>query len=381
MARVVFGSCMIRYPMGGMISHVLQYLCGLHQLGHDVVFVEAGHYPNACFDLPNRVMTDDPSYGISVVGPLLERFGLGRWCYLDYAGRYHGLDASEIDAAFATADLFLDMGTHGSWMDVADRHGVTSVLIDGEPGFNQMKMAMRVAAGESLPRYDHYYTNGLNLGTERCSAPTLGQRWGHILHPVIPELFPPTDRRPGAPFTTVMNWQSHARLEYQGQVYGQKDIEFEKYLDLPRRTSMPMEIAVAGQLVPRGRLESAGWNVRSGHQVTVDFESFVRYVSSSSGEFGVCKNVFVSTWSGWFSDRSAAYLAAGRPVVVQDTGFSAHLPCGAGLLAVRDVEEAADAIERIGADYRRHSDAARRLALEVFDARVVLGRLLREIGL
>jgi hypothetical protein len=380
-ARVVFGSCMIRYPMGGMLAHVLHYLLGLRDLGHDVVFVESGHYPNACYDLARNVMADDPRYGIEMVVPLLARFGIERWCYVDYAGQHYGLSATEVDQVFASADLFLDMGTHGSWMSVADRHDVTSVWIDGEPGFNQMKMTLRAAAGETLPTYDHYYTNGLNLGSAVCSAPTLGRRWGHLVHPVAPDLFPVTERPEGAPFTTVMNWQSHDRLEFDGRVYAQKDVEFEKFLDLPRRTGVPMEIAVAGRHAPRARLAAAGWRVRHGHEVSGDFDAFVRYVASSSGEFGVCKNIFVATWSGWFSGRSAAYLAAGRPVVVQDTGWSAHLPCGEGLFAVRDVGEAADALERIALDYDRHSKAARRLAVEVFDARMVVGRLLEEIGL
>jgi hypothetical protein len=185
----------------------------------------------------------------------------------------------------------------------------------------------------------------------------------------------------GAPFTTVMNWQAHDELAFRGVRYGQKDVEFAKFERLPALVDVPMEIAVAGKNVPAQRLKQNGWRIRRAHDVTMSVGSYRDYIAGSLGEFGVCKNVFVATRSGWFSDRSAAYLASGRPVVIQATGFEEHLPCGQGLFAVSSVTEAAEAICRIHVDYSMHSIAARRIALEHLDARVVLSRFLKEIGI
>ncbi|NQU09663.1 glycosyltransferase family 1 protein, partial [bacterium] len=181
-------------------------------------------------------------------------------------------------------------------------------------------------------------------------------------------------------FTTIMNWQSHPPITFDGRQYGQKDVEFAKFIDLPRRSPGHLEIAVAGQTVPRDDLRAHGWRIRDAHEVTLSFDSFRDYLGRSQGEFSVCKNVFVDTRSGWFSDRSAAYLASGRPVVLQETGFSAYLPCGAGLFAVNSVDEAAEAIGRIAADYPAHSRRARQIAGEHLEASTVLAKFLDELG-
>jgi hypothetical protein len=189
---------------------------------------------------------------------------------------------------------------------------------------------------------------------------------------------PPDDR---AAFTTVMNWRAHDALEYEGAVFGQKDAEFERFAMLPRLADRArFELAVAGKEVPRARLRQAGWTLRDAHEVTASYDSYRDFVRSSRGEFSVAKNVFVATGSGWFGDRSAAYLAAGRPVVLQDTGISERLPCGEGLFAVRDADEAAAAVESIEGDYPRHSGAAREIAREFLATDRVLPPLLEAVG-
>jgi hypothetical protein len=177
-----------------------------------------------------------------------------------------------------------------------------------------------------------------------------------------------------------MNWQSHALLQYHGTTYGQKDLEFPKFIALPGLVDATMEVAVSGS-VPAAELQRCGWRVSRAQAATRSYDAFGEYIARSAAEFSVCKNVFVATHSGWFSDRSAAYLAAGRPVVMQETGFSHHLPCGAGLCAVNTLAEAADAIAAIRGDYARHSAAAREIAAAHLDSRIVLPRLLRELGL
>jgi hypothetical protein len=381
MARIILGSYMVRYPLGGMMSWVLQYLVGFQRLGHDIYFVEKAGYPDSCYDPARNVMSDDCSCGTAAVHALLDRFGLGeKWCFVDAAGRYHGLTRKIIEAAFRGADLFIDMGTHGSWE--AEALGARQrVLIDGEPGFTQMKMMLRLSAGERLPAYDHYFTTGRNLGSPNCSAPTAGRRWKPIFHPVVMDLFHSQAAPQQAPFTTVMNWQSHQPVQFEGRLFGQKDLEFPKFADLPTRTRVPLELAVSGKNVPSQQLREAGWRLQDAHEVTATFDTFEQYVHESRGEFSVCKNVFVETGTGWFSDRSAVYLACGRPVVMQDTGFSAHLPCGEGLFAVKTAAEAADAIAAIQGDYERHSRAARAIACECLDAGKVFRKFLDELGL
>src|SRR5262245_41430499 len=192
-----------------MMSWVLQYLVGFQRLGHDVYFVEKSGYPNACYDLPKDEMTDDCTYGAGVVNRLLARFGLSdRWCFVDANGRYHGMPRGQVESALRGADLFVDMGTHGAWLAEAAACRLR-VLIDGEPGFTQMKMENRLAAGEELPRYDHYYTTGRNIGTAASTAPTAGRRWSPLFHSVVVDLYPPGPAPGGAPLHTVLHWQSH----------------------------------------------------------------------------------------------------------------------------------------------------------------------------
>jgi hypothetical protein len=326
-------------------------------------------------------MGDDGAYGMKVVHALLARYGLTeRWCFVDLHEQYHGLSRREVEAVFERAELFLDVGNHGAWSAEAAKAGLR-VLVDGEPGYSQIQAVRRQAAGEVLPEYDCYYSNGANIGTSRSTSPTAGLAWRPLYSPVVVDLFEPVPPPEDAPFTTVMNWQSHDAIEFKGAVYGQKDVEFEKFLDLPRRTAVRLEVAVAGKRAPLGRLKESGWRVRNGHEVTTSIDAYADYLRDSLGEFSVCKNVFVAMNTGWFSDRSAAYLASGRPVVLQETGFSDHLPCGRGLFAVRSAGEAAAALEEIRGNYGRHAKWARELAREYLDARVSLGRLLREIGI
>ncbi len=381
MARIIVGSWLVRYPLGAVMSWNLQHLVGFQQLGHDVYFVEKSGYPNSCFDPTRNVMSDDCSYGVRAVHDLLSRFGLGdKWCYVDAEGHYYGLTRTRVEEVFDTADLFWDMGGHGAWSEEASRCGLRA-LADGDPAFTQIKMEQRMAAGDTLPQYDEYYTVGQNLPTGQSSVPAAGKRWRAFFDPVVLDLFAASPIDPAAPFTTVMNWQSYDVVEYNGIIFGMKDVEFERFMDLPHMVSTPLEVAIAGKDIPVRRLTGAGWRLRNAHHVTASYDSFLAYVRASAGEFSVCKHGYVETNSGFFSDRSAAYLASGRPVILQETGFSDHLPCGRGLLAVRTLEEAADAIAAVSSDYARHARWAREVAAEHLDARKVLRTLLSGVGM
>ncbi len=379
MARIVVGSYAVRYPLGGILSWLLQWLVGLQRLGHDIYLVEKSGYPDSCYDPSRNVASDDCSYGLAIVGGLLARFGLGdKWYYLDAQWRYHGLPPGRVQELFRSADLFIDMGLYEWLAEAADVE--RRVLLDGEPGITQIKMATGLAV--TGPRdYSHFFTNGLNVGTASSTAPAAGIDWHTVIAPVVVDLFPAQRANVDTPFTTVMHWQSHTPVELDGTIYGQKDVELAKFMDLPKLTAVPLEVAVSGDNAPRGRLVDAGWSVRQANDITISIDSYYDYIRASKGEFSVCKNAFVATNSGWFSERSAIYLASGRPVVLQDTGFSAHLPCGEGLFAVRTIDEAAAAIEAIHGDYERHAKRAREIAVEYLDATKVLGGFLRELGI
>ena len=381
MARVVVGSYAVRFPVGGYLSWVLQWLVGFQRLGHEVFFVEKSGWPDACYNPSTDEMGDDCVYGIRALAATLAPFGLDQsWCFVDATGQYHGMERARIEQVFESADLFVDMGTHGNWLPEAERTGVR-ILIDGDPGYTQMRAIIEEEEEEDLGDYDHYYSVGRNVGTERSTVPTMGKPWRPVFDPVVMDLFECAPADPRAAFSTVMAWQSYRTLDFGGRIYGQKDLEFRRFFDLPSRTRVPLAVAVSGHRVPTDEMAKAGWTVENPLARTESVRTFHDYISASRGEFTVCKNIYVDTNSGFFSDRSAAYLTSARPVVMQDTGLDGHLPSGDGFFAVRTVEDAAAALDEIDASYERHAVAARELARDILDARKVLGILLKEVGL
>ena len=379
MARIVLSPYLVRYPLGGMNQSILGWMHGLSDLGHEVFVVERSTGSNECYDPVKRLMTDDCEYGISVVGELLDSRGFGdRWCFVDAHGRHHGLDEKTLNGLLRTADVFVGM-LWKEWLDEASGCGLR-VFVDGEPGYFQMELATEGANDCDSTAYDYYFTTGLNMGAGDCTAPTAGLTWRPVLSPISVSRFAVAESPPDAPFTTVMNWRSHKTIQFQGLRYGQKDVEFLKFLELPSRTTANLEVAASGR-VPEDQLVAAGWRVRDADRVAATVESYLAYIASSRGEFSVAKNVFVATNCGEFSERSGCYLASGRPVVAQETGFSRHVPCGRGLFAVRNEEEAAAALDDINTDYERHSRWAREIAREYLDAERVMRSVLNGIGL
>jgi hypothetical protein len=299
---------------------------------------------------------------------------------VDLAGTYHGLTRAAVEAVFARCDVFIDRGLHRTWDDEAADVPIR-VLLDPDPGLRQVVLDQARARGRPAPAYDAYYTYGHNVGTSRSAAPTAGLVWRHVFHPVDTSLAVAHAPVPGGACTTVMNWRSLDQVVHDGAVYGMKDRQFPQFEQLPRMVDVPMEVAVHGDGVPVERLAAAGWRVVSALDVTASHRSYLDYIAASLAEFSVVKDVYRRLNVGWFSDRSAAYLAHGRPVVVQANGLAGHLPVGEGLFEVADVDEAADAIGRIAREPARHATAARRIAVEHLDTSVVLGRFLDELGI
>jgi hypothetical protein len=179
----------------------------------------------------------------------------------------------------------------------------------------------------------------------------------------------------------VMSWRPRKTILHNGIEYGQKDVEFMKFIELPKRVGTIFKIALAGPNAPREQIAAAGWRLVDPLQVTATPWTYRDYIAGSRGEFGVAVNLEVKTRSGWFGDRTPIYLAMGKPVIIQETGFSESLPCGEGLFAFKDKEEAVAAIESVNANYERHCRAARRIAEEYFDSQKVLQAMLQTCGL
>jgi hypothetical protein len=371
--KIVCSGYLVRHPLGGHSWHHLQYLVGFRRLGHEVTFYEEYGWPDSCYDPARDRMTATPDYGLAYTREVLGRFGLdGRWCYLAEDGTAHGMAPEQLAQACREGDVYFNLSCMNSIAEAGECR--RRVAIDTDPVFTQV--GGHGLAGQ-FSGYHILFTFGENVHRPGCAMPTAGQRWLPTRQPVVLDLWPVGPPNPSAPFTTVMNWSAYGDREHAGRVYGQKDREFEPFFALPRRTGEAMEIAVGSP--PPGvadRLAAGGWRLADPLAVTRTPWTYQDYLRDSRAEFCVAKHGYVTTRCGWFSERSCSYLASGRPVVVQDTGFSDFLPCGRGLLAFRTPAEAAEAIRTLRDDYEDHCRAARALAEEYFDARRVLTELL-----
>ena len=366
--RILFAGIMARYPFGGVTWCSLMYLLGLRALGHEVFYIE--DTGECVYDPVQNARATDPSYGTSYIHAALEPFGLGdRWTFVNYDGSYHGRSAADVGRYCAEADLFINL-SGGSWFWRDEYARIPhSIFIDSDPAFTQLAIAKAEPwYVEFFQRFNHLFTFGSNIGTPACTVPTGSMTWHKTWQPVTLENWA-TDVSPQDPFTTVMTWQ----IESFTDVGGNKDQEFIKFIDLPSRTTQPFELAVNG---PRALLESRGWRTVDAMRVSRTPWEYRDFIHRSKAEFGVAKHTYVASRSGWFSDRTECYLASGRPALVQDTGWTAHLPNGEGLLAFATPDDVLAGLERINGDYSRQARMAHDVAREHFAADRVLPRLL-----
>ncbi|MCC7417143.1 MAG: glycosyltransferase family 1 protein [Acidobacteria bacterium] len=368
--RILFAGIIARYPFGGVSWCSLMYLLGLRALGHEVFYVE--DTGECVYDPVLNAQTVDPAYGTSHIHRALEPFGLGdRWSFVNYDGAYHGQAAETVRKFAAGADLFINL-SGGSWFWRDEYARIPRrVFIDSDPAFTQLAIAKGVPWYVAFfERFDRLFTFGANIGTPACTVPVGDFVWHKTWQPIVLDQWT-TDAAPGDRFTSVMTW----KIESFADVGGNKDREFLKFIDLPSRTPQRFRLAVNG---PEALLAQHGWETVPAMATSRTIWDYRRFIKESRAEFGVAKHTYVSTRSGWFSDRTECYLAAGRPALVQDTGWTAHLPHGEGLLAFSTIDEALDGIDRINSDYARHARRAAEIARARFDAALVLPRLLDE---
>jgi hypothetical protein len=374
--RIVFLGYMVRGPLGGLSWHYLHYLLGLLDLGHDVFYMEDSDDYVSCYDPRLQEMTTDPSYGLRYLRQAFTRLGLGdAFAYYDaHTGIWHGRTRDEAHELLRSADLLIDLSGVNPmrpWFE----HIPVRVLIDTDPVFTQIRNLTDPAKRAQTDRHTAWFTFGESIGSSASTVPDDGIPWRPTRQPIHLRSWPMCEPAPGRTYTTVMQWESYPALEFGGERYGLKKESFQEFLDMPARVPVRMQLALGGN-DPRPMLKANGWSVVNPLRVTRNPWTFQHYLWSSRGEWTVAKQAYVQTSSGWFSERSANYLASGRPVVTQETGFSQYIPTGDGLFSFSTMDEAVAAIETIESDYERHRAAAREIAVEFFDATKVLSALL-----
>jgi hypothetical protein len=358
---------------GGHAMYVLQYLEGLRRLGHEVYFLEFLQEP-------------PPSQAVSYFKEVTDGWWSRERAALLLEPRLEslsGIQPVDVQSIAEGADGLITLSAHfrrEPWPLIDSVR--PRVLVDSDPAYTHLWAAEEDDPADTYGEHDFYLTVGLKIGSRDCAVPALGLDWRPTLPPVVLDWWPPESSIVRDRFTTLTSWRDYGYLEFGGQVIGPKAEEFYHFIALPQMVGEPLELAlVIDEDDPDvALLNEHGW-VLEDPAIVWRPEHYIRYITESAGEFACAKGGYVRTHSGWFSDRSACYLAAGRPVVLQATGFEDLLPTGEGLFAVNSAEEAAEAIHRVRADYAHHSGAARELAREYLDSDVVLRRLLDQTGI
>ena len=366
--KILFAGIIARYPYGGVTWCSLMYLLGLRALGHEVLYIE--DTGESCYDPVLNSLTKQPTYGLEYIRQSLQPFGLeDQWAYVNWDGLYHGKSAEHVRSFCADADLYINL-SGGSWYWRDEYARIPRrIFIDSDPAFTQIAIDRAAPShADFFRQFTHLFTFGANVGTPASTVPVGDFTWHKTWQPVTLDNWvndqPVIDR-----FSSVMTW----KIESFADVGGNKDQEFVKFIDLPSRTPQHFELAVNG---PQSLLREHGWATVDAMGVSRGLWDYREFIQRSKAEFGIAKHTYVSTRSGWFSDRTQCYLASGRPALVQDTGWSAHLPSGEGLLGFSTPDEALAGIDRINSNYPAHARRALEVASECFDAAKVLPRLL-----
>jgi hypothetical protein len=375
--RIIVLGYVVRGPLGGMVWSNLQYLMGLGELGHEVYFVEDSNDYPSCYDPVRDVVDTDPTYGLGFATRAFRRIALdGRWAYWDaHTSRWLGPCAERIADICATADLLLNLcGVNPlrPWLETIP----VRVFVDEDPAFTQIRHLTDPGARALALRHTAFFSFAQNIGQSGCAVPDDGLPWEATRQPVVLDALATTPGPHRGKFTTVMLWDSYPAPTYAGVRYGMKSDSFAPYLDLPAKAGRVFELAVGSATAPRDFLRERGWMVRDSRRPTRDVPTYQRYIQRSKAEWSVAKHGYVVSRSGWFSERSTAYLAAGRPVLLQETGFSDWLPTGAGVVSFISPGDVLAGVEAINTRYEFHCKSARALAEEYFDSRKVLTRLI-----
>lgn len=392
--RIIVGGFMAILPAGGATWDYIQYPLGFSLMGHDVYYIE----DTRLYPIYQKTGSDwdDCSSCVERLKSVMDYFNMSnRWAYRDEAsGRCFGLSESEIKEICRGADVFVNISCstcmREEYLKIPAR-----ILIDSDPMFTQIQyMSQQMftpgkpGLRELLDQHNYLFTFGENIGSPDCRIPDCNLLWHITRQPVCmnywkPNPLPANDE---ILFTTLMNWSAAKKLKYNDTEWGQKDIEFNKFIKLPDQMpaiQLAMVINQTGgidQTLQKQQVEAEGWKILSPDQYASNWKDYQTFIQQSDGEFSVAKETYVKANTGWFSCRSACYLAAGRPVVTQDTGWSKYISSGNGLFAFHNVETAVDALKSVTSNLAHHAKAARSVAEDFFDSRKVLNSLLEKLA-
>lgn len=383
--KVVFLHLAVRYPFAGVLWQLLHHLVGFRQLGCDVYYLEDNRA--YVYDPVTQMPVADAEPNLKLVGPVLDRFGFrGKWAFLDPASeKYVGMDDSHCAALLRDADAVINLcgASNPCEEHIANK---CLVYLETDPGLLQAKLdrcdpeTISYAAAHKL-----FFTYAYNIGEPDCLLPTAGIQWHRTRPPVLlDEWHQVIGAKEPAAFTTVGTWHNKGNDVEIGsdKFFWSKRVSFAKVFEVASRAQQAIELATDIDSGPDyERAVRGGFTFSSAVPMSLDIDNYRTYVSSSRGEFTVAKDLYARTRSGWFSDRSVCYLATGRPVITQSTGFEKYVPVGEGLMVFDGPDEAVEAIKEVNRDYRRHARAARTVAVEYFDALKLLGAMAEAIGL
>ncbi|HET8575702.1 MAG TPA: hypothetical protein VFO18_01290 [Methylomirabilota bacterium] len=372
-----------QYPMGGIGWQAVHHLVGLSRLGHDVYYVEDSAAPP--YDPRLQSVVEDCAYSVEFLRRTMERFGLAdRWVYRDGAsGRCYGLPREQLERLYREADALVNV-CGASRLGEEHLRCPIRIYVQTDPVHDQILLAQNnQRARAALSAHTHHFTYGENLGGPDCPIPLGELHWRATRPPVVLDLWEPRFDPSAAAFTTVGTWKNVGKdIHFAGETYSwSKHVNFLRFMNLPSLTPQPLELAIETDADTDRLLRGRGWRLADPFEKSRDTATYQAHIYGSRGEFTVAKDLVARTHCGWFSDRSVCYLAAGKPVVTQETGFSKFIPTGRGLFAFSTCEEAAAAIDEINLDYADQCRAAREVAAEYFGSDHVLAELCREAGL
>ena len=378
--KIVVLGYIIRGPLGGLVWHHFQYVYGLKLMGHEVLFLEDSEEYAACYNPETHQLSKDPSYGIDFIKQLFERYGLAdHWAYFDFhTNAWIGKSKKEVSNFLNAADVLLNISGVNplrEWtINIPKR-----VFIDTDPVFTQIKHLSDVDSFKNALQHNSFFTFGENYNSKSCLIPKDGIQWKPTRQPVVLQLWETKTNTTHKKWTTVMQWDSYKTGQWDGVLYGMKSQSFEGYFNLPQTINETFELALGSASAPKKQLTELGWSITDPLVVTKTPESYKTYISHSKGEWSIAKHGYVISRSGWFSERSAAYLASSKPVIVQDTGFTEFITTGKGLFAFNSPEDLKGIFIEVNRNYAKHCKWAKEICDAYFNFNAVLTHLLANV--
>jgi len=380
--RIIVGTSVAKYyRWPGAYDCRMAYVVGLARLGHEVWLFDDS--VKNCFDENYQEVPFEQWEGRQRFEEITRRYEVWPRCFLAYRGgeATHGLSLRQAIDVARDADLLVNINGKLKHPDLLGSVACRA-YVDEAPAHTQV-YHFEYHVDQGIDQHEHFFTFGLNMGQPTCEVPMGGRRWYPFPVPVVLDHWPAAPDAGGRRFTTISNWSGEPTFKLRGEYSGEKSDNWLRFIDLPKRTSQELEIALnidPGFAEDIARLQENGWILTDPAQMRTQ-QDYRRYIAESRAEFSVANNRYSRFRTGWVSDRSARYLASGRPVLVQSTGAESFLPVGKGLLTFETTEEAAEKIKEINVDREAHGRAARAIAQEFFDAERVLSNMLKQIGM